>query len=174
MINFIKLISGDEASQKRNAAVSSGERPHLQLHHSEVVGFREAAVVESVAGAAATQVQILIHPQTKVTTASANSKGVQVSFNKEGVLSSPLEALEARMQHVEESLSRAVERLTELQRVREEGPEYLIERILDDDKHRGLCGAEFPVEGLEAGAVTGRTVSQLPAVAHCPRGKLLT
>ncbi len=33
--------------------------------------------------------------------------------------------LEARMQHEEESFPRAVERLTELQRVREEGPEYL-------------------------------------------------
>lgn len=48
---------------------SSGELPHLQLHDSEVVGFREAAVVEGVAGAAAAEVQVLIHPQSKVATA---------------------------------------------------------------------------------------------------------
>lgn len=35
--------------------------------------------------------------------------------------------LEARMQHEEESFSCAVERLTEPQRVREEGPEYLMD-----------------------------------------------
>lgn len=164
---LIKLICGDEAT-------FSGERPHLQLHDSEVVSFWEATVVESVAGAAATQVQILIHPKTKVTAASSNSKGVQVSFNKKGVLSSPFEAFEARMQHEEERLSCAVERLTEPQRVREEGPEYLLECILDDNQHRGVCGSEFPVEGLEAGAVTGRTVSQLPAVANYPRRKFFT
>lgn len=47
----------------------SVERPHLQLHDSEVVSFWEAAVVERVAGAAVALVQILIHPQTKVPTA---------------------------------------------------------------------------------------------------------
>lgn len=51
---------------------------------------------------------------------------------------------------------------------------YLIESILDDNQHRGVQFAEFPVEGLEAGAMTGRTVSQVPAGAHCPRGELLT
>lgn len=115
---LIKLICGDEAT-------FSGERPHLQLHDSEVVSFWEATVVESVAGAAATQVQILIHPKTKVTAAekeskgkrlkwlsrifffrlnkkeytlpaSSNSKGVQVSFNKKGVISSPFEALQRK------------------------------------------------------------------------------
>lgn len=35
--------------------------------------------------------------------------------------------LEARMRHEEESFSCAVERLTEPQRVREEGPEYLMD-----------------------------------------------
>ncbi len=51
---------------------------------------------------------------------------------------------------------------------------YLVKCILDDNKHRRVCGTEFSVEGLEAGAVTGRAVSQLPAVAHCPGRKLLT
>lgn len=57
------LFCGDEVT------ASSAERPHLQLHDPEVVGFWEAAVIEGVAGAAATQVQILIHPQTEVTAA---------------------------------------------------------------------------------------------------------
>lgn len=51
---------------------------------------------------------------------------------------------------------------------------YLIKRILDDYKHGGVCGTEFSVEGFEAGAMTGRTVSQLPGVADSPGGKLLT
>lgn len=51
---------------------------------------------------------------------------------------------------------------------------YLVKCILDDNKHRGVCGAEFSIEGLEAGAMAGRTVSQLPGVANCPGGKLLT
>lgn len=51
---------------------------------------------------------------------------------------------------------------------------YLIERVLDDNKRGGVRGAESPVEGLEAGAVTGRAVSQLPGVADRPGGKLLT
>lgn len=78
------------------------------------------------------------------------------------------------MQHEEEGFSCAVECLTDPQRVREEGPEYLIKRILDDYKHGGVCGTEFSVEGFEAGAMTGRTVSQLPGVADSPGGKLLT
>lgn len=148
---------------------SSGEPPHLQLHDSEVVGFREAAVVEGVAGAAPAQVQVLIHPQTKVATArekdnlsestswdkhymhwqmwvflfkgphllwgwwlknyfdscsksnwlnyykldlasnlnnkktslpaSTNGKGVQVSLNKKGVLTSPSEALQYKQKN---------------------------------------------------------------------------
>lgn len=52
----------------RNRPVSSAERPHLQLHDAEVVRFRQAAVVEGVAGAAAAHVQALIHPQPEVTT----------------------------------------------------------------------------------------------------------
>lgn len=40
----------------RDHSASSAERPHLQLHDSEVVGFWEATVIEGVAGAAATQV----------------------------------------------------------------------------------------------------------------------
>lgn len=51
---------------------------------------------------------------------------------------------------------------------------YLIKRVLDDNEHRGVCGTEFSVEGLEAGAVTGHAVSQLPGVADRPGGKLLT
>lgn len=177
MNGCICLDSADQqepGNSKRNPAASSAECPHLQLHDSEVIGFWEATVVESVAGAAATQVQILIHPQTKVTTASTNSKGVQISFYKEGVLSSPSEALETRMQHEEECFSCAVERLTEPQRVRKEGPECLIKLILDYNEDRGVCGTEFPVEGLEASAMTGCTVSQLPAAGNCPRRKLLT
>lgn len=50
---------------------------------------------------------------------------------------------------------------------------YLIKCILDDNKHRSVCGTKFPIEGLEAGAVKRRTVSQLPCVANCPGGKLL-
>lgn len=50
------------------ASVSSAERPGLQVHDSKVIGFREATVVEGEAGAAAAEIQILIHPQTKVTT----------------------------------------------------------------------------------------------------------
>lgn len=60
---------------KRNSANSSAECPHFQLHHPEVVRFREATVVESVAGAAATQVQILVHPQTEVTAAGKETNG---------------------------------------------------------------------------------------------------
>lgn len=51
-----------EAGQRRhgesrtNRRVSSAERPHLQLHDSEVIGFREATVIESVTGAAAAQI----------------------------------------------------------------------------------------------------------------------
>lgn len=52
----------------------SDEPPHLQFHDSEVVGFREAAVVEGVAGAAAAQVQVLVHPQSKVATAKDKDK----------------------------------------------------------------------------------------------------
>lgn len=59
--------------------LSSAERPHLQLHDTEVVRFGEATVVESVAGAAAAQVQILIHPQTKVTAAQETERE-QFSF----------------------------------------------------------------------------------------------
>lgn len=68
--------AGYEVSLKRNSAVSSAERPHLQLHDSEVISFWEATVVEGVAGAAATQIQILIHPQTKVTTAGRKRQRV--------------------------------------------------------------------------------------------------
>lgn len=120
----------DEADQGgASQKVSSAKRPHLQLHDSEVVGVRQTAVVEGKAGAAAAQVQVLIHPQTEVTTAagkreratsftfyflfpnkiklhakdeikslpaSTNGKGVQVSFDKKGVLSSPSEALQRK------------------------------------------------------------------------------
>lgn len=51
---------------------------------------------------------------------------------------------------------------------------YLIKCVLDNYKHRGVCGTQFSVEGLEAGAMTGRAVSQLPGVADGPGGKLLT
>lgn len=51
------------------ASPPSDEPPHLQFHDSEVVGFREAAVVEGVAGAATAQVQVLVHPQSKVAAA---------------------------------------------------------------------------------------------------------
>ncbi len=70
----------DKADQRgrgeklRGRSASSAERPHLQLHHPEVGGFSEAAVVEGVAGAAATQVQVLVHPQTKVATAGNRDK----------------------------------------------------------------------------------------------------
>lgn len=62
-------MGGDKSRRPLALSPSSGELPHLQLHDSEVVGFREAAVVEGVAGAAAAQVQVLIHPQSKVATA---------------------------------------------------------------------------------------------------------
>ncbi len=44
--------------------------------------------------------------------------------------------LEARMQHEEESLSGAVERLAGPQRVREEGPEYLMKK--SDERRQQL------------------------------------
>lgn len=50
---------------------------------------------------------------------------------------------------------------------------YLVKRVLDDEQHRRVCGAELPVEGLEAGAVAGRAVGQLPGVAVGPGWKLL-
>lgn len=153
---------------------SSAERPHLQLHHAEVGRFCQAAVVERVAGAAAAQIQVLIHPQAEVTAASTDSKTVQVSFNEERVFSGPSETLEARVQHEEKSFSCTVKRLTGSQRVREEGPKNFIECVLYDHQHRRVCGTEFPVKVFEAGAVSGGAVSQLPGVAHRPGGQLLT
>lgn len=50
----------------------------------------------------------------------------------------------------------------------------LVEGVLDDDEHRRVCRAQLPVEGLEAGAVTGGAVGQLPGAAHRPGRKLLT
>lgn len=61
-----ELIGGDGAGG--GDTWPSAERPGLQVHDSKVVSFWEAAVVEGEAGAAAAEVQILIHPQTKVTT----------------------------------------------------------------------------------------------------------
>lgn len=55
-------------SSSGQLAVSSAECPHLQLHDAEIVGFREAAVVEGVARTAAAQIQVLIDPQPEVTT----------------------------------------------------------------------------------------------------------
>lgn len=54
--------------QRERVTWSSAECPRLQVHDSKVIGFRQATVVEGEAGAAAAEVQILIHPQTKVTT----------------------------------------------------------------------------------------------------------
>lgn len=54
----------------------SAKSPHLQLHDSKVVCFCEAAVIEGEAGAAAAQVQILIHPQPKVTASSSYGKRI--------------------------------------------------------------------------------------------------
>lgn len=62
-------LGGGKSWKPLAASPSSDEPPHLQLHDSEVVGFREAAVVEGVAGAAAAQVQVLVHPQSKVAAA---------------------------------------------------------------------------------------------------------
>lgn len=52
----------------------SPECPHLQLYDVEVVSFWEAAVVEGVTGATPAQVQSLIQPQAKVTTAEERKK----------------------------------------------------------------------------------------------------
>lgn len=88
----------NKADRRRGGGTRlSPKRPNLQLHDPEVIGFREAAVVEGVTGAAATQVQVLIHPQTKVTTASTDGKEVQVTLYEEGIFTSPSETLEARM-----------------------------------------------------------------------------
>lgn len=70
MPSWLSWSGGDEASQGH----SSAERPHLQLHDLEVIGLGEATVIEGVAGAAATQVQVLIHPQTEVTTAGTRNE----------------------------------------------------------------------------------------------------
>lgn len=107
------------------------------------------------------------------------------------------------MQHEEESFACAVKCLTNLQGVGEKGPKHLpgygqnlgllrkkkwkkiknaesdttsnlVEGVLDDDEHRRFCPAQLPVEGLEAGAVTGRAVSQLPGATNRPGRKLLT
>lgn len=58
--------------------MSSPECPHLQLHDVEVVSFREAAVVEGVTGATPAQVQHLIQPQAKVTTAEERKKRISL------------------------------------------------------------------------------------------------
>lgn len=55
---------------------SSAECPSLQVHNLEVISFRQATVVEGEAGAAAAEVQILIHPQTKVTTEGRNCSAI--------------------------------------------------------------------------------------------------
>lgn len=49
---------------------------------------------------------------------------------------------------------------------------YLIKCVFDDNEHRRVRSPDFSVEGLEAGAMTGRTVSQLPGVADCTGRKL--
>lgn len=53
---------------KATTSMSSAKRPGLQIHDSKVIGFWEATVVEGEARAAAADIYILIHPQTKVTT----------------------------------------------------------------------------------------------------------
>lgn len=50
----------------------------------------------------------------------------------------------------------------------------LVEGVLDDDEHGRFRRGQLPVEGLEAGAVTGRAVGQLPDAADRPGRKLLT
>lgn len=90
----------------------SAKSPHLQLHDSKVVCFWEAAVIEGEAGAAAAQVQILIHPQPKVTTSSPNGKRVQVAFYEKGVFPGPSETLKSGMQHEEEGFPCAIEGFT--------------------------------------------------------------
>lgn len=68
----MELIGSDAwTGGKKKCSVHSApsvERPYLQLHDTEVVGFWQTAVVEGVAGAAAAKIQVLIKPQTKVTT----------------------------------------------------------------------------------------------------------
>lgn len=54
-----------------------------------------------------------------------------------------------------------------------EQPTYLIQSILNNNEHRSVWGAELPVQSLQAGAMVGRTVGQVPGVADRPRGKLL-
>lgn len=67
-VNERGRVSMKGAERRPPPLPRSDEPPHLQLHDPEVVGFREAAVVESVAGAAAAHVQVLVHPQSKVAT----------------------------------------------------------------------------------------------------------
>lgn len=57
---------------------ASPERPHLQLYDVEVVSFWEAAVVEGVTWATPAQVQRLIQPQAKVTTAEERKKRISL------------------------------------------------------------------------------------------------
>lgn len=73
---WIKSTSRDGLTlmQRNSHPVVSAECPHLQLHDPEVIGFREATVVESVTGSAAAQIQSLIHPQTKMTTGEKTDK----------------------------------------------------------------------------------------------------
>ena len=59
--------------------VFSAECPHLQFHDPEVVGFREAAVIESITGATPSQIQSLIKPQTKMTTEGKRTEKERLS-----------------------------------------------------------------------------------------------
>lgn len=77
------------------------------------------------------------------------------------------------MQHEEKRLSCAVESFTGSQWVRQEGPKNLIKSIFDDYQCRRVDCSQFSVEGLEAGAVTGRAVGQLPRVTDRPGWQLL-
>ena len=51
---------------------------------------------------------------------------------------------------------------------------YLVNHVLDDKERGRVRGTEFPVEGLEAGTVSGRAVGQLPGMTQRPGGKLPT
>ncbi len=44
--------------------------------------------------------------------------------------------------------------------------------VLDENQHRRVGGAEFPVKSLETGPVFVRAVGQLPCVSDCTRRQL--
>lgn len=50
----------------------------------------------------------------------------------------------------------------------------LVQGVLDDDEHWGFRRTQPSVEGLEAGAVTGGAVGQLPGAADRAGRKLFT